>query len=178
MAASILLHTPRLTLRTVTMDDLDAVASSWKLDEAPLSRQEARKKIKPMLARHKQNAPGKLFHLCLAIIPKGTQEFIGWCGLDHTDRSKENPVLFYLLKSAYWGKGLATEAARAVLEYGFGELALPRIDSACDFENIASKRVMEKLGMRYLGLDDEGGHFFTLTREEWSQGKESGQTNT
>jgi len=41
------------------------------------------------------------------------------------------------------------------------------VDSAAAFENIASKRVMEKIGMRYVGLDEEGGHAFTLTREEY-----------
>jgi ribosomal-protein-alanine N-acetyltransferase len=74
-----------------------------------------------------------------------------------------------LLKESYWGKGLATEAAQAVIAYAFSELNLARIDSATDYENIASKRVMEKLGMRYLGLDEEGGHFFTLTKAEYFQ---------
>jgi hypothetical protein len=77
MKLSILLRTPRLILRTVTIDDLDAVASSWKLDEGPIFRQEAGEKIKLTLARHEQNKPGNLLHLCLAIIPKGTQEFKG-----------------------------------------------------------------------------------------------------
>jgi ribosomal-protein-alanine N-acetyltransferase len=76
-------------------------------------------------------------------------------------------VLFYLLKASYWGQGLATEAARALLEYAFGEMNLPQIDSAAAYDNIASVRVMEKLGLRSLGLDAEGGHAFTLTREEY-----------
>lgn len=68
---------PCLILRTVTREDLDAVTSSWKLDDGSLSRQEAGEKIKLTHARHEKNKPGKLFHLCLAIIPKGTQEFKG-----------------------------------------------------------------------------------------------------
>jgi len=122
-----------------------------------------------MLDNHRQNAPGRVVHLCLAIIHKDAQGIIGWCGLDHRDQTKAAPVLFYLLKASYWGKGLATEAAKAVLGYAFGELALARVDSAAAFENTASKRVMEKIGMRYVGLDEEGGYFFTLTREEYSQ---------
>jgi RimJ/RimL family protein N-acetyltransferase len=153
------------------MNDVSAVASSWRLDEGPISRQEAEDKITWMLGNHVQNAPGRLVHLCLAIIHKDTQEFIGWCGLDHIDQGKINPVLFYLLKTSYWGKGLATEAAKAVIDYAFSELDLPRIDSATAYENIASKRVMEKIGMKYLGLDDEGGHFFALTKDEYSHGK-------
>jgi len=169
MAISVFIETDRLILRTVTMDDVEDVASSWKLDDGPISRQEAEDRVVWMLGNHKQNASRGLVHLCLAIIDKDTQEFIGWCGLDHLDQTKKNPVLFYLLKAGYWGKGLATEAGRAVLGYAFSELDLVRIDSGAAFENIASKRVMEKIGMRYLGIDEEGGYSFTLTKEEYFQ---------
>jgi ribosomal-protein-alanine N-acetyltransferase len=165
------LETERLILRTVTLSDIDAVALSWKLDESPVSRQEAENQVMRMLANHQQNAPGKIIHLCLAIIHKDTREWIGWCGLDHLDQTRSNPVLFYLLKASYWGQGLATEAARTLLEYAFEEMNLPQIDSAAASDNLASVRVMEKLGMRSLGLDAEGGHAFTLTREEYQQGK-------
>jgi ribosomal-protein-alanine N-acetyltransferase len=169
MAARVFIETNRLVLRTVTMEDVEDVASCWRLDEGPISRREAAEKVTWMLGNHEQNSPGRLVHLCLAIIDKDTQEFIGWCGLDHLDRTKSNPVLFYLLKASYWGRGLATEAVRALLGYAFGELDLVRIDSAAAVENIASRRVMEKIGMRYLGLDEEGGHSFALTREEYLQ---------
>ena len=168
------IETPRLILRTVTLDDVEGVAASWKLDDGPISRKEAEDKVNWMLGNHQQNAPGRLVHLCLAIIDKETQAFAGWCGLDHRDQTKKNPVLFYLLKASYWGKGLATEAARALLGCAFGELGLARIDSGAAFENIASKRVMEKLGMRYLGTDEEGGHAFTLAREEYLQASKEG----
>ena len=166
------IETARLVLRTVTLDDVEDVALSWRLDEGPISRQEAEKQVRWMLDNHRQNAPGRLVHLCLAIILKDAQELIGWCGLDHKDQTKAAPVLFYLLKASYWGQGLATEAAKAVLGYAFGDLGLARVDSAAAFENIASKRVMEKIGMRYVGLDEEGGHAFTLTTEEFFQGKQ------
>jgi len=165
MATSVFIETTRLILRTVTMDDIENVASSWKLDNGPISRKEAEDKVIWMLGNHKQNVPRRLVHLCLAIIHKDAQEFIGWCGLDHLDQRKANPVLFYLLKASYWGKGLATEAAKAIIGYAFSELDLARIDSAAAYENIASKRVMEKIGMRYLGIDEEGGYSFTLTKE-------------
>jgi len=154
------------------MDDVEDVALSWKLDEGPISRQEAEERVRWMLDNHRQNAPGKVVHLCLAIVHKDAQGIIGWCGLDHRDRAKATPVLFYLLKASYRGKGLATEAAEAVLGYAFGDLGLARVDSAAAVENVASKRVMEKIGMRYVGLDEEGGHAFTLTTEEFFQGKQ------
>ena len=167
MITSVLLETPRLLLRTLTLADLDAVAANWKLDEGPISREEARGRITWMLANHRQNGPGTLVHLCLAIIDKGTQGFVGWCGLDHLDPAKANPVLFYLLKTSHRGQGLATEAARAVVAYAFTDLRLARVDAAAAADNIASQRVMEKIGMEYLGLDKEGGHAFTLTRAHY-----------
>jgi RimJ/RimL family protein N-acetyltransferase len=163
----VFLKTPRLILRTVTLEDIDAVALNMNLDEPPISRLEAESQVSRMLANHRQNAPGKIVHLCLAIIHKKTQEWIGWCGLDGTNPSRSDPVLFYLLKESCWGQGLATEAARAVLDYAFTRLELPQVDSAAASDNVASIRVMEKLGMRSLGLDAEGGHAFTLSKEEY-----------
>jgi [ribosomal protein S5]-alanine N-acetyltransferase len=171
MTTCVLIETTRLILRTVTMDDVGDVALSWKLDDEPISREEAEDQVRWMLANHERNAPGRLVHLCLAIIHKDTLEFIGWCGLDQRGQARANPVLFYLLKADHWGKGLATEAARAVLDYAFGELGLARIDGGAAPENTASKRVMEKIGMMYLGLNEEGGHSFTLGRGEYYQAK-------
>ncbi|MDJ0519843.1 MAG: GNAT family N-acetyltransferase [Trichodesmium sp. MO_231.B1] len=57
--------------------------------------------------------------------------------------------LGYLLNPAYWYRGLATEAAKASLKYGFEELKLKEIVAVAQPENIASQRVMEKLGMKY-----------------------------
>lgn len=167
MAAQVCIETARLILLTVTLQDIDRVAESWRLDEGPISLEAARGRVQWMMDNHAQNMPGRLVHLCLAILDRRSPEIIGWCGLDHRDRSRDNPVLFYLLKQRCWGQGLATEAAQAVLGYAFGPLNLPRIDSAAAADNIASKRVMEKLGMAYLGTDPEGGYNFTMTREAY-----------
>lgn len=160
------IQTDRLILRTVTLDDVEQVELSWNLDDAPISREEAAVRVHWMLANHAANAPGRLVHLCLAIILRETGQIIGWCGLDHRDPTQPYPVLFYLLQAAHWGQGLATEAARAVLNYAFGELALTRVDAAAAADNAASVRVLEKIGMRRQGRDEEGGHTFSLTRNE------------
>lgn len=162
------IETQRLTLRTVTMDDMDEVARTWDLDGAPISRDGAEAQIERMMKNHRTNAQGTFVHLCLAIVHKDDGQFIGWCGLDHTDRAKANPVLFYLLLRQYWGRGLATEAARAVLRHGFCELRIPEIVAGASAENLASKRVLEKIGMRYLGEDSNGGFSFALTAAEFS----------
>lgn len=164
MTAQICIETPRLILRTVTMDDVDAVAQRWNLDGAPLTREEAEKRVARMLENHAKNRRGKIHHLCLAIIRKETGEITGWCGLDHMDRGWPNPALFYMIHKEHWGQGYATEAARALVDFVFREMEIPVIDSACLADNIASKRVMEKIGMRYVGLDAEGGLAFTIRR--------------
>lgn len=167
------LETARLILRTVSLDDAAEVARSWRLDGEPLGRHEAEEQVIRMLANHRQNAPGRFVHLCLAVIHKDAQGWIGWCGLDQRDRAKANPVLFYLLKASAWGQGLATEAAGAVLGFAFGELGLGRVDAAVATDNVASRRVLEKIGMRPVGVDEEGGHVYTLSRGEFLEGRQS-----
>jgi [ribosomal protein S5]-alanine N-acetyltransferase len=167
MTSIVSIETNRLILRTVTMDDRENVASSWNLDGTVISLEEAGGKVGWLQSNYAQNTPGHLVHLGLAVIQKENQAFIGWCGLDHLDSSKEYPVIFYLLKESCWGKGLATEAASALLRYAFKELGLNRIDGGAAFENSASKRVMEKIGMRCTGLDEEGGSSYTISRKEY-----------
>lgn len=167
MTSNISIETTRLIIRTVNLADVEGVASSWELDKGPIPHTEAEQRIFWMLSNHAQNRPGKLRHLCLAIILKDTNEFIGWCGLDHLDQTQIDPALFYLLKAKYWGKGLATEAAKALVDYAFNQFDLASIHGGAASENLASKRVMEKIGMRYVGLNEEGGYAFTITREEY-----------
>lgn len=171
MEKNVHIETDRLILRTVTMVDTKEVALTWKLYEHPISHEEAEKAIRRMLRNHEINTPNNMIHLCLAIVHKEDNKFIGWCGLDNRKESKTagetNPILFYLIKEGFWGRGLATEAAKAVLKYAFCKLGLSQVDSSAYADNIGSKRVMEKIGMKYLGLDKNGGHSFTLTKQEY-----------
>jgi RimJ/RimL family protein N-acetyltransferase len=75
-------------------------------------------------------------------------ETIGFCGLQPLEGTPEVEIGWWLRRS-HWGHGLATEAARAALGYGFGRAGLERIVAIALPENRASLRVMEKLGMRY-----------------------------
>ena len=165
MKTNILIQTKRLILRTVTLADREHVASSWKLDSEPISLNEAEQKILWMQANHEKNLPGKIFHLCLSIIIKDTNEFIGWCGLDHLDQEKTDPALFYLLKAKFWRKGYATEAATALLKYAFTEMNLVSIHGSADPENHASIRIMENLGMQFMGLAKNGCPVYSITKE-------------
>lgn len=76
--------------------------------------------------------------------------FIGWCGLKTRPELNEVDLGYRFMKSS-WGKGYATEAAYASLQYGFGTLGLQRIVGRALPGNIASIRVLEKCGMTYLG---------------------------
>jgi RimJ/RimL family protein N-acetyltransferase len=76
---------------------------------------------------------------------------IGSCWLSVQNDEPRQADLGYVLNYPYWGRGYATEAARAVLGYGFRELALHRVTATSRPANVASWRVMEKLGMRREG---------------------------
>jgi len=78
---------------------------------------------------------------------KTSGKFIGWSGLKQIESDKVD--LGYRFLKAEWGKGYATEAAKACLKYGFEKLALNEIIARADKENLASIKVIEKLGMEY-----------------------------
>lgn len=78
---------------------------------------------------------------------KNTGEVIGWCGLKLHDNGEVD--LGYRLFRAHWGKGYATEASLACIDYGFNVLGLDRIIGRVARANLASIRVLEKCGMTY-----------------------------
>ncbi|MGH7358911.1 MAG: GNAT family N-acetyltransferase [Candidatus Rokuibacteriota bacterium] len=83
-----------------------------------------------------------------AVEDLATGRFLGQCGLNTIDELGEIEVL-YALERAAWGRGLATEAARAALTHGFDEAGLPRVIAVTRPEHTRSRHVLEKLGMRY-----------------------------
>lgn len=85
-----------------------------------------------------------------AVHVKPDLEFIGWCGLKNRPERNEIDLGYRFIKSA-WGKGYATEAAYASLNYGFKTLNLHRIVGRAMPQNIGSLRVLEKCGMQYIG---------------------------
>ena len=85
------------------------------------------------------------------VVEKAGREVVGYCGLSRFGEVGGQPEteIGYRLMRAHWGKGFATEAARAVRDYGFDTLCLPRLISIIDPRNVASIRVAEKNGLRY-----------------------------
>jgi RimJ/RimL family protein N-acetyltransferase len=91
-----------------------------------------------------------------ACVLKSSGQLIGFAGLKYLDDLKEVDV-GYRLHPDHWGAGLATEAARAVVRYGFEELSLEQIIGLVDPENLASVRVLEKAGLTFAGMVDFRG---------------------
>ena len=99
----------------------------------------------------------------LAVVLKEQQRLAGGCGLTIEQRDHDEGFLGYCYARAAWGQGYATEAAGAMLQFGFEQCGLHRIFATCDVRNIGSWRVMEKLGMHREGCLREHRRF----RGEW-----------
>ncbi len=82
-----------------------------------------------------------------AIVLRTEEKLIGGCGVFRSKPDSREGWLGYCLNRRFWGRGYATEAAAALLAFGFRELKLHRIFATCDVANAASARVMEKVGM-------------------------------
>ena len=81
------------------------------------------------------------------IVDKNNNEYLGWCGL----KKHENGMidLGYRIKKEHWGKGIASETAAACLEYGFNILNMDEIVGRSASANVASIRILEKIGMKF-----------------------------
>lgn len=86
-----------------------------------------------------------------AISPRHEGFFIGGIGLSSIDQQAQRAELGYWIGKPYWGKGYGTEAARAVVRYGFETLGLNRIHARHLGRNPASGRIMQKIGMKHEG---------------------------
>jgi len=87
----------------------------------------------------------------LAVVLKESGQLIGNCGVRITQYARGEADIGYELDPRHWNKGYATEAARAMLDFGFEALNLHRIWAECVAENVGSARVLEKIGMRQEG---------------------------
>ena len=83
-----------------------------------------------------------------AVINKNDNEFLGWCGLKYGELENETDIGFRFFEED-WNKGYATESAAACLKYGFDVLKLNRIIGRAMKENVASIKVLEKIGLVY-----------------------------
>jgi RimJ/RimL family protein N-acetyltransferase len=143
--------TARLTLRPLRVEDLDSVHALWTdagvrrflFDDQIISREQAASEISQSIERFETDGCG----LWGAWLRKES-ELVGFCGY----RPFHEPPQLQLLYAFYpnqWSKGLATEAARAVIRFGFEALCCESVIASADAPNAASLRVMEKTGMTF-----------------------------
>ncbi|MFD0148186.1 GNAT family N-acetyltransferase [Streptomyces sp. NPDC055721] len=143
------LHTARLRLRPFTAADADrlfALHSSTHVmrywDSAPWNDRARSDRFIAMCGRIADEGTGAR----VAIDRASDGAFVGWCGLTGWDPDFRSASLGYCLDDAMWGHGYATEAAHAVLEWAFDTLDLNRVQAETDTRNVASARVLEKIG--------------------------------
>ena len=136
------------------MEDLDAHAEIMRdpmvtryLPRGPFAPDDARDVSKRVLTHFIAHWERHHFG-AWAAVDKSSGALLGQCGLNYLPDDPEVEVL-YLLAQAAWGRGLATEGARAAVDYGFTQAGLARIVGITMPENIASQRVLEKAGLRY-----------------------------
>lgn len=149
------LYTERLVLRPFTTDDAPdvqrlagarAIADTTLLIPHPYPDGAA----EAWIATHQAGyAGGK--SAVFAITSRAGGALLGAMGL-HVAPAHASAELGYWIGEPYWGRGYATEAGRAVLEFGFTTLGLHRIHAHHMLRNPQSGRVMEKLGMRFEGI--------------------------
>ena len=157
-----ILETERLILRHLLPEDLDALAALYRdpeirryFPEGTLTTAETKEELEWFLHGHPTFPQLGLW----ATLDKASGAFIGRCGLlPWTIDQRPEVEVAYLLDKAYWGRGLASEAAQAIAAYAFEKLKLTRLVCLIDRENAASMRVAEKIGMTFEkeGLDEKG----------------------
>ena len=113
-----------------------------------------------------------------AIITKTDLKFVGVISLNLGDRKYRKGEIWYKLHPDYWGQGLATEATKAMLAFGFEQLHLHRIECGCSIHNVASYKVMEKVGMTRegikrkvlpLGNDWHDAYWYAMLEDEYKR---------
>jgi RimJ/RimL family protein N-acetyltransferase len=151
--------TERLQLRRFTWDDLDEFSALLADPDVarylgtgqPYPRQKVAERMRFYLSCYDSVGYG----MCGAAL-RGSTPLVGWSGLQPLDDSGEIE-LGYGFAKPYWGQGLATEVARTWIDYGFHQIGLSRIVAVADPANAASRRVMEKVGLRYERLAHHHG---------------------
>ena len=169
----VVFETERLLFRDHTIDDLDPFCAMEADPEVrrwvggfPRTREQAERKFREVYLRSVRNRMGMW-----ATVLKEEDRYIGYCGLYP---SFGVACLGYHLARPYWGRGLATEAARAFVDFGFRELKMPFITAMVEVGNEASKHILEKLGFAWVRQERSATRVFDHFERQRSAGVETG----
>lgn len=154
-----ILETPRLYLREFTIDDAQLLIDlnnnpnviRYTGDGPVKDLEEAKRILTDIIFPQYKNKLGRW-----AVHLKSNDEFIGWCGLKFIEENNEIDLGYRFFENN-WGKGYASESAKAALDYGVNILKLKNIIARAAKDNVASINVLKKLGMVYL-KDDMCAH--------------------
>jgi RimJ/RimL family protein N-acetyltransferase len=183
---NVFLQTDRLLLRRFTekdvdlLVDLDGDAEVMRFINGgrPTSREEIETEYLPDFLWYYDNFAGYGFW---AAIEKASGEFLGWFHFRPEEgASPDEPELGYRLRRSAWGKGFATEGSLALIRKGFTELGVRRVVASTMTVNVASRRVMEKAGLRFVKTfhqdwpdviegSEKGDVEYAVTKTEWDQ---------
>ena len=159
------IETERLFIRPFTPDDIEASyamnleeeVSRYTGDGGVVSKKEIERRIMhDVLGDYKKHGYGRL-----AVELKEERKFIGFTGLKYLEDMNEVDLGYRFMKN-YWGRGIATESAKASINLGFETLGLTRIIAMVLPENIGSIRVLEKLHFKYEKEVEEEGQLVSL----------------
>ena len=150
-----MIETARLQLRPFTMTDLaalhqqiynDADVMRYLPGGQPRSLEKTEVVLREFIAHKARHG-----YTIDAVIDKHSGQFMGMCGL-FTLKEDGAVEIAYALGQAFWGQGYTTEAARAVLRHSFERIGLAQVIALAEPENVASQRVMQKVGMQHQGI--------------------------
>jgi len=149
-----ILKTSRLTLRPITIADADALFEARGDPEVmrywDWPAQKSAAQIRKVFEAHiREISGGGTLWWVAALSPDGPA--IGECDLSEIDAQHRRAEVGFLFARRWWGKGYAREAMEAVIEYGFGSLGLERLWARCHAGNVASQRLLERLGFTLEG---------------------------
>ncbi len=181
--SGVTLTTDRLILREFREDDFAAVHEYGCDPEVvrympwgPNSEEDTRSFIERAIVCRLDD-PRHTYELAVALKDGG--RLVGGCGIHAINFSNRSAYMGYCFHRDAWGRGYATEASRALLAFGFGQLGLHRMAATCDTGNAASAKVLEKIGMRreaHLREDTllrgqwRDSYLYAILEDEWKEG--------
>ena len=167
------LLTPRLRLEPLTdahFDGLHALNTDPAVMRYITGKPDTRDDTRVMIERVKARW-ADWGYSWWAFIELSSGEMVGAGCIQHLGRDAANPhEIGWRLRQDHWGKGLASEAAKAMAAHAFDTLKAPLLCAICDPENRDSARVMTRLGMAHKGLEHWYDHdcaVYQMTRDDW-----------